>query len=166
MLIDNCNLNPAGISIAPFIYNEAEPDWIHARDAGVIPTSLFDLYLRANYLSFGSAPRFLTDDEHVLFTYFSMVVRSIKESLGEAGEQLPLFMTQLNLTYDPIKRVKGEPWEPEADKRSRKHFREVLLSLQAALDAFADLAAVLLTEGPSYRDSRLGEHNSASLKTG
>jgi hypothetical protein len=72
MLIDNCNLNPAGISIAPFVYTEAEADWIQARDAGVIPASLFDLYLRANYLSFGSAPRFLRDDENALSTYFSM----------------------------------------------------------------------------------------------
>jgi hypothetical protein len=145
MLIDNCNLNPAGISSAPFVHSHAESDWIQARDAGVIPASLFELYIRANYLSFGSAPLFLRDDENVLFSYFSMVVRSIKESLVDANEQLPLFTTQLNLTFDLIKQFKGEPWEPEADKRSSKHFRELLLSLQAALDAFADVVAMLLT---------------------
>jgi hypothetical protein len=83
MLIDNGNLNPAGISIAPFVYTEAEANWIQARDASMIPASLFDLYLRANYLSFGSAASFLRDDESVLFSYFSMVVRSIKDSLAE-----------------------------------------------------------------------------------
>ncbi len=70
MLIDNCNLSPAGISIAPFVYTQAESDWIHALDAGAIPASLFDLYLRANYLSFGSAPSFMSDDESVLFKLF------------------------------------------------------------------------------------------------
>jgi len=70
MRIDNCNLSPAGISIAPFVYTQAESDWIHALDAGAIPASLFDLYLRANYLSFGSAPSFMSDDESVLFKLF------------------------------------------------------------------------------------------------
>lgn len=144
MLIDNCNLNPAGISIAPFVYTQAESDWIQARDGGVITASLFDLYLRVNYLSFGSGPRFLSDAESVLFTYFSMVVRSIKDSLVDADEQLPLFAEQQNLTYDPIKRFK-EPWSPDADKKARKHFRDILISLQAALDAMADLTALLLT---------------------
>jgi len=78
-------------------------------------------------------------------SYFSMVVRSVKDSLMDADEQLPLFAQQQNLTYDPIKRFKGEPWSPDADKKARKHFRDSLISLQAALDAMADLTALLLT---------------------
>jgi len=145
MLLDNCSLDIAGVSIAPFVHSQAESDWIQARDAGVIPSSLFDLYLRANYLSFGSAPRFLRDDENVLFTYFALIVRSIKESLADADGQLPLFAEQENLTYDPIKRFKGEPWSPDADKKARKHFRDIVISLQAALDAMSDVVALLLT---------------------
>ena len=117
MLLDNCSLDIAGVSIAPFVYTQAEADWIHARDAGVIPASLFELYIRANYLSFGSAPRFLNDAENVLFTYFGMVVRSMKDSLVDADEQLPPFAEQQNLTYDPIKRFKSEPWSPDGTKR-------------------------------------------------
>lgn len=42
-----------------------------------IPPSLYELYRGTNFLSFGKAPRFLSDGDHLLFSYFGLILRSI-----------------------------------------------------------------------------------------
>lgn len=144
MRLEECRLDVDLVVTASFQRREPEEDWVHARDSQVIPLTLFSLYARANYLSFGSAPPFLSDSENILFSYFSMVLRSLKESLVDAEEQLRLYVEAQGQVYDVGKRVRGEPWDKTADQRAHRHFRYFLLSLQSALDVFADLAALFL----------------------
>ncbi len=145
MRLENCILDIDRAVSAPLQRREPEEDWLRARDSGAIPASLFALYARASYLSFGTAPPFLKDDDNALFSYFGMLLRSVMKSLTEADDERRLFVEARALVYDPAKRARGESWDPFADDRARRHFRHVVLSLQAALDGLADLSGLFLT---------------------
>jgi hypothetical protein len=93
-------------------------------------------------LSFGAAPRFLTDADNLLFSYFGLVLRSVQESLVDAQQQEVSFASQQALVYDPMKQHRGERWEKDADLKARRHFRDLLIALQTALDSLSDLIAI------------------------
>jgi hypothetical protein len=145
MLIQDCILDANVFVTAPFVRGEAEEVWLEALNSGAIPTPLFELYRRADFLSFGSAPPFLRDDKHVLFSYFSMLVRSVMEALTDADAQLKSFVETQKLTYDAGKNMRGESWDSTADARARKHFRDLLIACHSGLDALADLTALFFT---------------------
>jgi hypothetical protein len=147
MRLDQCDLDGIdAVSGAPFERNAPEDEWLDAAGTGAIPTELFNLYQRASFLSFGTAPRFLSDTENLLFSYFGLVVRSIQESLVDAREQAGLFAGEQELVYDPMKKLRGEHWEKDADKRARRHFRDLVIALQTSLDALADVIAIFFPE--------------------
>lgn len=143
MHLDECNLDGIdAISAAPFERKEPEPEWVRAKNEGAIPSSLYDLYQRANFLSFGSAPRFFSDEDNLLFSYFGLVLRSIMESLVDAHAQAGLFAAAQELSYDPMKAHLGERWEKGAEDKARRHFRDLLIALLTTLDALADVIAI------------------------
>jgi hypothetical protein len=144
MRLQDCCLEIDVVVSAPVQRMDPEEDWVQARDLGVIPAGLFDLYTRARYLSFGSAPPFLSDADNALFSYFGMVLRSVKESLVEADEHLGLFAEAQSQAYDPGKKALGKFWDAAADKKARREFRYLLVALQASLDALADLVALFM----------------------
>lgn len=145
MNLENCELAVDRVVAAPMVRTEPEPDWVAAREAGLLPAAGFALYSRSSFLSFGSAPPFLADEKHLLFSYFAMVLRSVRDSLVDADGELRAFEESQARVYDPGKRIRGEEWDPAAPERVRRHFRLLLLSLQAGLDATADLIALFLT---------------------
>lgn len=145
MRLEDCNLNITVAMTAPLQRTEPEEEWVRARGSGAIPASLYDLYRRGNYLSFGTAPSFLKDDDNILFSYFGLLVRSLMESLVDAEEQLRLFVEAQTLIYDLGKRARGEPWDPAAPTKARRHFRDLLISLQSGLDTLADITVLFLT---------------------
>ena len=162
MRLENCALDIAGAAMAPPLRNAPEDVWLRARDSGAIPGSLFDLYTRASYLSFGTAPPFMRDDENILFSYFGMLLRSVMNALVEADDELRLFVEARAQVYDPGKRIRGETGDPAADDRARRHFRHFVLSLQAALDGFSDTSALFFTG--LVPDLRLGRAQFSRLE--
>jgi hypothetical protein len=145
MRLEDCDLDGNIIVSAPFVRTEPEEDWIKARKSSSIPLDLYDLYEKAHYLSFGSAPKFLGDPDNVLFTYFGMLLRSLMESLVDSKDQAQSFIEDQKLGYDAGKRLRGETWDTGADARARRHFRDLLIALQSSLDALADLIALFFT---------------------
>jgi len=143
MRLENCCLNVDVAVAAPFVRTQPEEDWVEAEGSRVIPRELFELYRRSGYLSFGAAPPFLSDDDNMLFSYFSMILRCIKESLVDADEQLRLFEEAQSQGYDAGKSIRGETWDKTANQRARRHFKYSLISVQSTLDAIADLTALL-----------------------
>jgi hypothetical protein len=140
------NLQPRQFVVsAPLQRDEPEKDWTRAHSSGAIPAELYDLYRRADYLSFGRAPKFLRDNDNVLFSYFAMLLQSVMESLQDADEQLQSFIENQKLAYDYGKKIRGEHWDPEADAKARRNFRDLLIALQSSLDALADLVALFFT---------------------
>jgi hypothetical protein len=142
MQLDDCDFDGIdALSLAPFERSAPEDEWVNAAKDGTIPSSVYDLYQRANFLSFGTAFRFLSDGENILFSYFGLVLRSIHESLVDAHEQAASFSAAQELVYDPMKKLRGEKWKENADKRAR-HFRDLLIALQTAFDSLADVIAI------------------------
>jgi hypothetical protein len=142
-LLDDCDLDGIDSFVgAPFQRKKPEEDWLEAYESKLIPASLFDLYRRANYLSFGSAPPFFLDSDNVLFSYFGLSLRSVMESLVDGHEHVAGFIADNRLVYDPVKKLLGEPWDKDANRRARTHFRDLLMALQTSLDAIADLIAI------------------------
>jgi hypothetical protein len=145
MRLEDCEVKDIGVwSIGPLQRSQAEPDWAAASEKGVIPASLMRLYVRANFLSFGTSPTFLADKHHQLFSYFALMLRGLKGSLTDADEELAGFDQAEAEVYDPGKQARGEQWDASAPGRSKKHFKLVLLSLCSSLDCIAELTALLL----------------------
>ena len=80
MQLDDCDLNDiGGISMAPIQRSGPEANWLDAVNEGVIPQSLYDLYQRAHFLSFGDSPLFLqtaTISYSVILASFSGVFKN------------------------------------------------------------------------------------------
>jgi hypothetical protein len=143
MQLDDCDLDGIGaVSMAPIRRSVPEQAWANAFESGAIPSGIYDLYRRANFLSFGMGPRFLSDEENLLFSYFGLALRSIQESLADAQEQAQLFAGAHELVYDPMKQARGERWEKDASKREVRHFRDLLIALQTSLDSLAEVIAI------------------------
>jgi hypothetical protein len=117
-----------------------------AKDAGIVPAPLFSLYEREGFLSFGSSPPFLSDKNQYLFSYFSMILESIKGTLIDADQELHAFVTAQSEIYDMGKQRRGESWDEKASGRAENHFRMLILSLRSSLDATAEITAILLTD--------------------
>ena len=146
MKLENCQLNPVAISMAPFVRSDPEEDWLRARDDNEIPASLFDLYRKSNYLSYGSAPSYLADSENLLFSYYCLTLRSLLLSLVDAH----LYRREVFLAdkerYYPHKHLDDPSWTREktemSAKRSNDAFRNLLLSLHAGLDTLSEIIAI------------------------
>lgn len=132
--------------MAPFIRTDPEAEWVTARDQGRIPSSLFDLYRRAGYLSFGSAPQFLKDDEGILYSYFALIVRSLMASLLDASEYTHELKELKAQQYYPGKNNDDPTWTRDKSNKAAKSsydaFRNSLASLCAGLDSLAEMIAI------------------------
>ena len=142
MKLQDCILDITHVSMAPLKKTAPEEDWNDALQSGAIPSSLFGLYVHADYLSFGSAPRFLADSENILFSYFAMLVRSLKDLLIEAEELTTEFVHAEERKYNPEKEARGESWDPKADIQARRTFKYFLVTSSGILDVLADLVAL------------------------
>ena len=110
MRFEDCETTgPAAIMMAPFRRSAPEPQWTEAHATGLLPDAVMALYTRANFLSFGTAPPFLNDDRRQLFSYFGSMLRGVKESLGDAAEELNALETAQSRIFDRGKESRGEP---------------------------------------------------------
>lgn len=145
MRLEDC-VTAINVAIAaPLVRSGAEENWIRARASGSIPDSLYELYEKADYLSFGAGPRFLMDGQNILFTYFTMLLRCLLEGLTDADDQLRGFVIAQKMVHDPGKIRRGEEWHPDADVKAKRHFRDLLIALHGGLDTYSDLVALFFT---------------------
>ena len=145
MRLQDCILDIDRVVIQPLARTSPEEEWVGARDSGVIPQSLFGLYESANYLSFGAASGFLADSERVLFGYFGMLLRGLKDALVEGAELAREFEQIQGNVYDPVKKLRGEKWDPRAPLRARRTFRYLTVTISSCLDNFSELVALFFT---------------------
>ena len=108
MLMKDCITDIDHVSMRALERTRPEEEWVTARQSGFLPASAFELYRLNSFLSFGSAPSFLKDDDNVLFSYFALVLRSVMESFLDAGEQRKAFGKHLGrAVVHPELRVGG-----------------------------------------------------------
>ncbi len=136
MRLEDCITDIAALGVPPLEKSMPEDCWIEARDSGAIPSPVYDLYVKANYLSLDASPTFLADSDRVLFTYFRMLLSSLRSAMIESADELAEF-----LTADASK-WSGGTWDLKAEEKARRHFKHCLVALQASLDILADLIAL------------------------
>jgi hypothetical protein len=134
-----------------------------ARDTGIVPVELFELYALMGYLSFGSAPNFLRDDRNIIFSYFSMLLNCLLDNLTDARQQSIALETNHALLYDFGKRIRHEYWDPQADGRFRRNLRDILIALDGTLDTAADLVALMLAGRWKISQLTLGKGDFVSI---
>jgi hypothetical protein len=151
MKLEDCELNPKSIAIAPFIRSEPEEEWVQAKNTNQIPESLYEIYRKANYLSFGTAPPFLKDNDNVLFAYFGMILRGTMLFLVDANGYLVAFTEAAAENYYPGKRLEDPTWTRKkselSQRRSSEAFRDLLQSLTGALDCASEIIAIFSQGG-------------------
>jgi hypothetical protein len=145
MRLHDCILDIDRVARGPLEIKRPKNDWVLARYDDAIPASLYELYTQADFLSFGCAPSFLADENNILFGYFSMLLRSIKELCLEAPEELTAFESAMGQSYDLGKKLRGEHWDRSADRRARRALKHFVVALAGTVDAVADLIALFFT---------------------
>lgn len=130
---------------APVSITAAEPAWLASLRSGVLPEPLFRLYEQAQFLSFGAAPRFLRDPDNLLFSYFGMLVRGLHQQLQDAADLFEVLQVANQSGYTPVKKSRGLPWDPSADRRANRAFRDILTASYATLDILAELISLVFT---------------------
>ena len=145
MQFKDCKFDEKGFFTSPIFRSEPEPAWVDARKSGVLPESVFEFYQLAQYLSFDSAPPYLSDSDRILFTYFGIVLVSVLDSLVEAEDHRHQFEKAESCLFDPGKKDRGESWDLKALEQEKRAFKYFLLSELAALDAVAEMTAILFT---------------------
>jgi hypothetical protein len=146
MNLDRC-LDVGGVVSAPPHRDEPEHEWVAARDAGTIPPEVYGLYRATHYLSAGSVAGFDTEEQRLISTYFSRVMRSLLDCLDESANLVDDARDQISRLYTPLKRIRGEAWDKKAGREYRATFRLFLIDLVGALDALAELVALGLPGG-------------------
>jgi hypothetical protein len=166
MLLKNCVLDGIDVVQTSLLqWSEPEERWTRARDAGAIPIELFRLYEQVAYLSFGSAPRFLSDDRNIVFSYFSMALNCLLDNLVDAQKCRAELVKDHAVLYDMGKKIRKEYWDPEADPRFRRHLRDVLIALDGSLDTMADLVALIAGGRAKIGGLRLGKGDFVSIQS-
>lgn len=163
MKLNNFSLdNNLVVITSPLQITEPGEDWVQAHKDRAIPDALYELYRRTNYLSFGSAQGLLADQENLLFGYFSRLLRSIKDLCVEAREEVAEFERAMAESYNPGKKLRGEKWDRNADKRARRALKYLSVTLSGTLDGLADLIALFFT--PRIPKLRLGRAQFARVE--
>jgi len=142
MKLDDCVLETTHAVGRPPSPSAPEQEWTDARDRSLIPEHLYRFYCAADYFGFDRAPRFLDDPERMLFSFLASLVRGIRESFEEAHALVASIREDEGKGYSPVKELRGEPYDREADVRQRRSFRYLIVSLSGVLDQLAEVVSI------------------------
>lgn len=144
--LQDCDMDVDLAVSYPVIFERPEEAWMSSLGTGAIPRSVFDFYCAAKYFSFSSAPRFLRDQDRLLFPYLKALLNGIRESFEDAMALLGQLRAAEDSHWTDIKEVKGEPWDPAAGQISRRSLKYLFVEVAGALDQTAEVTALLFVD--------------------
>ncbi len=124
-----------------------DEEWISAYRSKLIPESVYKFYIIADYFSFNKCPKFLQDKQKILFPHLEAAIDLIKLSFEEYPELIDLMKRYDKDFYDPIKEIKGEPFDKSAPKKFNRYFQLLIINMYSILDCIAEVIAVILSWG-------------------
>lgn len=142
MKLSDCNLNIDRVVMRPPIINSPDPEWIEANENKIIPENIYRFYCQADYFSLDKAPKFLNDENRMLFSLLSYLLLGIRYSFEEALELVGTIKDSQGKGYSPAKRARGEDWDHKADKHQIRSLRNLIITLTSTLDQFAEIVAI------------------------
>ena len=75
---------------APLARPSPENSWVTANSKKIIPAALYKFYVGADFFSFDKCPKFLADDQKIIFSHLGASVDLIKSSFEDYHELLDL----------------------------------------------------------------------------
>lgn len=138
---------------APLARLSPEDSWVTTRDKKIIPESLYKFYVGADYFSFDKCPEFLADDQRIIFSHLGASIDLIKSSFEDYHELIDLMKKYDADTYNPIKKLKKEPFDPSAPKYFNRCLQLLLINMYSILDATAEAISAVLSWGNFGRAS-------------
>ena len=138
---------------APMARTSPEESWVVAHDKKIIPAPLYRFYVAADFFSFDKCPTFLADDQRIIFSHLGASVDLIKSSFEDYHELLDLMKKYDADTYNPIKKIKNEPFDPSAPKYFNRCLQLLLINMYSILDATAEVISAVLSWGKFGRAS-------------
>lgn len=142
MKIDDCILEAEYVASRSPTRHTPEQEWVDANKKSTVPEFVYRFYCLADYFSFDKAPRFLNDPRRILFSFLAALIRGTLESFDEAHSLVETIQNDQGKGYSPLKKLRGEKWDPEADTRQRRSFRYLIVSLASILDQFAEVVSI------------------------
>ena len=141
---------------APMARSSPDDSWVVVHDKKIIPAPLYEFYVVADYFSFDKCPTFLVDDQRIIFSHLGASVDLIKSSFEDYYDLLDLMKKYGADTYNPIKKIKKESFDPEAPKYFSRSLQLLLINMYSILDATAEVISAVLSWGNLGRASFAG----------
>jgi len=143
MKLQDCDFNVNVVMGGRFIHDRPESGWLEDHENGAIPSGLFCFYHAADYFSFDKTPRFLADDENLLYSYLGNLVLASRGSL-KAGSRLRDEIADLNAKmYTPYKNLAGQEFERDAGSRQMSSYKHFVIEVSCLLDILAEVSALM-----------------------
>lgn len=132
---------------APLARSSPEDSWVADRDKKIIPESLYKFYVGADFFSFDKCPKFLADDQRIIFSHLGASVDLIKSSFEDYHDLFDLMKKYDADIYTPIKKLKGKPFDPSAPKHFNRCLQLLLINMYSILDSTAEIISAVLLWG-------------------
>lgn len=147
MKLKDCVLDIAAVISTPLLRKTPDDSWLSVYKSKSIPESLYKFYVAADYFSFDKCPKFLKDDQKILFPHLETSIELIKSSFEEYHGLIELMKKYDSDSYTPVKKAKGEKFDPVAPKYFNRCFQVLIINMYSILDSIAEAIAIILSWG-------------------
>ena len=146
MKLKDCLEADAAVS-APLLRKRPSESRESAYKKGFIPESLYKFYVTADYFSLDKCPKFLNDDQNILFPHLEAAIEIVKSSFEDYSELIDLMKKYDKDSYTPIKEIKKEAFDKHATKLFNRCFQILMINMYSIFDSTAETIAIILSWG-------------------
>jgi len=132
---------------APLLRKGPSESWESAYKKGFIPESLYKFYVTADYFSLDKCPKFLNDNQNILFPHLEAAIEIVKSSFEDYYELIDLIKKYDKDSYTPIKEIKREAFDKHATKLFNRCFQILMINMYSIFDSTAEAIAIILSWG-------------------
>jgi len=146
MKLKDCLEADAAVS-APLLRKGPSESWEFAYKKEFFPESLYKFYITADYFSLDKCPKFLNDNQNILFPHLEAAIEIVKSSFEDYYELIDIMKKYDKDSYTPIKEIKGEAFDKNATKMFNRYFQILMINMYSIFDSTAEAIAIILSWG-------------------
>lgn len=147
MKLTDCILDIDMVIMRSPMRNSPHPDWQRAYDDKIIPENVYRFYCCADYFSLDKTPKFLDDHDRFLFSFLHNILEGIRHAFIEAKDLVDTIKNTQGKGYSPVKGIKNEDWDSNADERQSRSVRYLIVLMNGALDQLAEIVSIFFHGG-------------------
>lgn len=142
MKLTNCILDINRVVMRPPVRTSPHPDWQRAFEDRVIPENVYRFYCCAEYFSLDKVPKFLDDQDRLLFSFLHNILEGVRHAFEEANELVDIIRDAQGKGYSPVKRINNETWDSHADELQSRSVRYLIVLMTGALDQLSEVVSI------------------------